>query len=82
MDKLVSYLDAILLINNEPAILLVQDQRLNARSKHITVHYHFIRERYLNSEFKIQHIRLKDNLTNLYTKALPKPTLKGFNQRI
>jgi hypothetical protein len=82
MDELVSYSDAILLINNEPAMSLVQDQRLNARSKHITIHYHFIKERYLNGEFEIQHVRLKDNLADLCTKALPKPALEGFNQRI
>jgi hypothetical protein len=61
---------------------LVRDQRLNHRSKHIHVHYHFVRERFLNNEFTIHHVRSADNLADICTKPLPRPALEDMRWKI
>lgn len=71
-----------LLVNNKPAIALIRDQKLNPRSKHIHVHYHFVRERFLAGDFDIEHVQSGDNLADLCTKALPRPTLEKLDTRI
>jgi transposase InsO family protein len=75
-------LNCLLLVDNEPALSLIRDHRLNQRSKHINVHYHFVRERYLDDEYDIQHVSSANNLADIGTKALPRPTLKLLTDRI
>lgn len=71
-----------LMVDNEPAMSLIKDHRLNARSKHINVHYHFVRERFLDGEFDIVHVRSADNLADICTKALPRVTLERLDRLI
>ena len=71
-----------LLVDNQAAMSLIQDSKISARSKHIAVHYHFVRERYHNNEFVIEHVASKDNLADLCTKALPLPLLTDLKSRI
>jgi hypothetical protein len=38
--------------------------------KHIDIKYHFLRERAESGELKLQYINTKDNLADIFTKAL------------
>lgn len=71
-DNVVKY---CLLTDNQPALWLIRDSRINARSKHIAVHFHFVRERYFEGHFNIDHIPF-ENLADICTKALSRPTLQ------
>lgn len=64
-----------LLVDNQPAMTIISDRKITARSKHIAVHYHFVRDRYLKGDFDLDHVASKDNLADVCTKALPLPTL-------
>jgi transposase InsO family protein len=68
----------ILATDNQAAIILAKDQRINARSKHIAIHYHFVRERYLNGEFEIEHVSSALNVADVCTKGLPLPLLQDM----
>ncbi|KAF2785717.1 hypothetical protein K505DRAFT_261466, partial [Melanomma pulvis-pyrius CBS 109.77] len=46
------------------------------RSKHIGIYYYFVRERYLEGEYKVHYVPLAENLGDICTKALPRPTLQ------
>ena len=69
-------------MDNEPALCIVKDHRLTQRTKHINVHYHFVRERYLEGEYEVCHVSSTENLADICTKALPKPTLQRMIKRI
>lgn len=71
-----------LLVDNEPAMSLIRDRKVNQRSKHINVHYHFVREQYLDGAYKLGHVGSADNLADVCTKALPKPALEEAYRRI
>ena len=71
-----------LLVDNEAALTLICDRKTTQRSKHITVHYHFVRERFLDGEFTVEYIISHDNLANICTKALPLQTLGRIIDRI
>lgn len=66
----------LLRVDNEAAISLTQNRKTTEKSEHIDVHYYFVRERYLNAEFAIQHVPSGENVADLLTKALPRPQLE------
>lgn len=70
-------LRATLHCDNQPAQDLLLNARINARSKHIAIHFHFVRE-LVGKFFNVSHIASEDNLADLCTKALPRPTLQGL----
>jgi hypothetical protein len=67
--------------DNNAAICLSEDPLLHDRVKHIDIKYHFIRERAESKELKLKYINTKDNLADIFTKALEGPQyirLRGF----
>lgn len=71
----------ILHCDNQPALSLMNEARVNSRTKHIAVHFHFVRQ-HIGTEYTVQHIPTADNLADICTKALPRPLLEDFVQRL
>ena len=42
----------------------------HARTKHIEVHYHFIRERVLDGDRDLTYVRIDKQVADIFTKAL------------
>lgn len=61
------------------AIKLAKNPVFHARTKHLEIHHHFIRERVLANEIVIQHVKSEDQLADTLTKVLPR--LKFDNNR-
>ena len=59
-----------LLSDNMSIIYLTRNPVFNACTKHIKVHYHFIRECVLASDVDLQHISTNLQTTDIFTKAL------------
>ena len=59
-----------LFVNNTGTIALAKEARFHARTKHIDVHYHFVRERVKDGTFEITHIPTSEMLADRLTKAL------------
>ncbi|KAL5121401.1 hypothetical protein ACEQ8H_000869 [Pleosporales sp. CAS-2024a] len=52
-----SYYSFTLASDNQSALALIRVHRINARSKHIAIHFHFVQElRYLSRDYNIEHI--------------------------
>lgn len=62
-----------LLCDKSSAINLSEDPMLHQRVKHIDIKYHFLQERVASKEIMIRYINMKENVTDLFTKALPTP---------
>ena len=56
--------------NNQSAIRLAENSMFHARTKHVEVHYHFIREKVLKEEIEIQQIKTDDQIADLFTIGL------------
>ena len=50
----------------------------HARTKHIEVHYHFIRERVLDGDIDLTYVRTDEQVTDIFTKALGVEKLRRF----
>ena len=62
----------ILNCDNQGAIALAKDNKFHARTKHIDVHYHFIREAVEDGKVAVQYIPTRDNISDIFTKPLAK----------
>lgn len=62
----------IFFMDNLSAIRLVKNPEFHKRSKHIEVRFHFIREKFENGEFSLEHIASCNMLADMFTKSLPK----------
>jgi hypothetical protein len=59
-------------------MLLANNPVYHARTKHIEVHYHFIRKKVLAKEIDLIHVSTEDQVVNIFTKALGIDKLRNF----
>ena len=57
--------------DNLSAITITHDATYHARTKHIKIYYHFIRERVASNEASLIYVASKDNVVDIMTKAIP-----------
>jgi len=62
--------------------ILIANPVYHARTKHIEVHYHFIRKKVLAKEIDLIHVNTKDQVANIFTKAFSTYKLKKFRKML
>ncbi|KAL6348536.1 hypothetical protein AAG906_013156 [Vitis piasezkii] len=55
--------------DNIGAIALASNPVFHARTKHVEIDYHFIREKVCNHDIQVQHISTVDQIANVFTKG-------------
>ncbi|MCO5576675.1 hypothetical protein L7F22_030490 [Adiantum nelumboides] len=61
---------AVIHCDNLSSIQLARNPVFHARTKHIEVHYHFIRERVLDGSIDLTFVRTDEQVADIFTKAL------------
>jgi hypothetical protein len=56
--------------DNQGAIALAKDNKFHARTKHIDLRYHFIREAVDDGKIKMEYIPTTENVADIFTKSL------------
>jgi hypothetical protein len=76
--------DALIVIycDNIGNILFANNPIYHAKTKHIEVHYHFIREKVLAKEIDLIHVSTKNQVVDIFTKALGTNKLKRFRKML
>lgn len=64
-----------MLCDNMSAIKLAENPVFHARTKHIEIHYHFIREKVLKGEIKMEWIDTVEQVADAFTKSVSGPKL-------
>jgi hypothetical protein len=74
--------DALIVIycDNISSILLANNLIYHARTKHIEMHCHFIKEKVLTRETNFIHFNIEDQVANIFTKALGINKLRRFRK--
>jgi len=72
----------VIYCDNISSILLTNNPVYHARTKHIEVHYHFIREKVLAKEIDFIHVSIKDQVVDIFTKALGTNEIKKFRKML
>ena len=76
------YHPPILWCDNVLALSLASNPIFHARTKHIEVDYHFVREKVLNRDMVIKYISTLDQLADLFTKSLPSPLFHALSFKL
>lgn len=74
----------VLYCDNEATVSLVRNTTagISGRSKHIDLQFAFVRERFVDGVFDIQHISTELQLADIFTKLLPRPRLITLSNQI
>jgi hypothetical protein len=59
--------------DNQAAIAISRNPEHHARTKHIDIAYHFLRDYVEDGDLEVIYVPTKDNLADLFTKALARP---------
>ncbi|XP_042752734.1 secreted RxLR effector protein 161-like [Lactuca sativa] len=68
-----------LLCNNTSSIKLAENPTFHARTKHIEVHYRFIKEKVLMGEIDLQYVKTTKLVADILNKSLASEKLIEFN---
>ncbi len=68
----------VIYYDNISSILLANNPVYHARTKHIEVHYHFIRKKIVAKEIDFIHVNTENQVVNIFTKALDTDKLRKF----
>jgi hypothetical protein len=71
-----------LYIDSNSALKLTRNPEFHSKSKHIDVKHHFIREKVESKEIDTQRVNTKDNLADILTKPLARPTHEDLVERL
>ncbi len=72
----------VIYCDNISSILLANNPIYHAKTKHVEVHYHFIREKVLAKEIDLIHVSTEDQVADISTKALGTDKLKKFRKML
>ena len=64
--------------DNQGSMTLAKDPRMHKRSKHIDVHYHFVREKIDEEKVTISYVPSEENIADMFTKSLAKTQFLTF----
>lgn len=62
-----------IICHNKSASTMAENLVHHSRTKHIAIKYHFIREVEATKEIKLDYCRTKDQIEDIFTKALTRP---------
>ena len=62
----------IIYCDNKSAINISKNHVIYAKTKHIYVKYHYLREIVQDKEVKLEYVNTKEKIAGIFTKALPK----------
>ena len=62
--------------DNQSAINISNNPFMHSHTKHIDVHYHFIREHVLNGNVELEFVPSSDQLADIFTKPLSRATFE------
>ncbi len=68
----------VIYCDNISSILLVNNLVYLVKTKHIEMHYHFIKEKVLAREINLIHVSIEEQVVDIFTKALSTNKLRKF----
>ena len=68
--------------DNTITVNMSKNPVMHAKTKHIEIKYHFLREKVVEKEVKLDYVSTKDQLEDIFTKPLPKDTFEYLRGKL
>lgn len=68
--------------DNTITINMSKNPMMHAKTKHIEIKYHFLREKVVEKEVMLDYVTAKDQLANIFTKPFPKDTFEYLREKL
>ena len=68
--------------DNQSAVRLTKNPVFHARTKHVEVHYHFIRAKVLKEEIEMRQTKTDDQVADIFTKGLSASKFEDFRRQL
>uniref|UniRef100_A0A2N9IRW0 BED-type domain-containing protein n=1 Tax=Fagus sylvatica TaxID=28930 RepID=A0A2N9IRW0_FAGSY len=72
----------ILWCDNVSALAIASNPVFHARTKHIEVDFHFIRERVIRKDLQVKFVSTMDQLADIFTKGLSSPRFQDLQSKL
>jgi hypothetical protein len=72
----------IIYVDNKSAIQLAKNRVMHGRSKHIEIRFHFLREQVKQKVVTLKYCSTKEQIADIFTKALPIDAFKKFRSAL
>ncbi len=68
--------------DNQSSVKLTKNLILHAKTKHIEVQYHFIRENILSEEIELTHVSTNEQLVDIFTNPFGRIKFESMRSRL
>ena len=72
----------IIYCDNVSAINISKNLVMHTKTKHIVIKYHYLRELVQDKTVRMEYVNTKEQLANIFTKALPKEPHKYLRSKL
>lgn len=55
---------------------------MHSRTKHISIWYHFLRDKVVEKEVRLEYVPTKEHIVDIFTKTLVKDTFEDLLQKL
>ena len=66
----------IIYCDNTSIVSMSKNPILHSKTKHIAIKYHVLREKVAEKKIRLEYINTKEQIVDIFTKALPKDTFE------
>ena len=68
--------------DNTSAINIYKNPIIHSKEKHIPIKYHFVREQVDKKNIKLEYVGTKEQITDIFTKPLPREAFEYLCQKL
>jgi hypothetical protein len=68
--------------DNAGVIEISNIPKIRPRTKHLKIKYHYFREDVKKGTISIYHTRIEEQIADIFTKLLPKPSFTKFREKM
>ena len=72
----------ILYCDNKSAINISKNPVMHAKTKHIAIKHHYVRELVEDKQVKIEYVNSKEKIVDIFTKPLPKDAFEYLRGKL
>lgn len=80
-DELLPSAQIQIFCDNKSAICLASNNMFHKRTKHISIRYHFVREKVADGSIKINYVATNDMIADVLTKSIPSEKAKNLSMK-